>query len=244
MKIAKRHDRHDALVGDALDPPHSAGRFDFAISIAVLHHLSTRKRRIEGVRAALNTLRPSGQSTQRKPVAGQQNVSAEESKKHGQALFFVWALEQKGSRRGWDEGGEQDVLVPWVLKPPSESSRQGKPENKTKKKGKKKKREDNAADEQYDKQNGQHLIESDPSIGDKADSSSHHDEDTPANTDADNNTTTPQHSNKNAEQVYQRYYHLYRQGELEEDIQSAGGEVVENGYDRDNWWCIARRKIH
>ena len=41
---------------------------------------------------------------------------------------------------------------------------------------------------------------------------------------------------------YERYYHLYRQGELEEDVRSVGGEVVESGYERDNWWVIARRK--
>lgn len=42
----------------------------------------------------------------------------------GQALLFVWALEQHSSRRGWKAGDEQDVLVPWVLKgkPPNTSS--------------------------------------------------------------------------------------------------------------------------
>jgi tRNA (uracil-5-)-methyltransferase TRM9 len=31
-------------------------------------------------------------------------------------LIFVWALEQRTSRRGWDKGHEQDVMVPWVMK--------------------------------------------------------------------------------------------------------------------------------
>lgn len=34
----------------------------------------------------------------------------------GTALIYVWALEQKASRRGWDKGDEQDVMVPWVMK--------------------------------------------------------------------------------------------------------------------------------
>ncbi|KAL9097901.1 MAG: hypothetical protein Q9165_000227 [Trypethelium subeluteriae] len=34
----------------------------------------------------------------------------------GRALIYVWALEQKDSRRGWDEGHVQDVMVPWVMK--------------------------------------------------------------------------------------------------------------------------------
>lgn len=31
-------------------------------------------------------------------------------------MIYVWALEQKDSRRGWDKGDQQDVMVPWVLK--------------------------------------------------------------------------------------------------------------------------------
>lgn len=77
-------------------------------------------------------------------------------------MIYVWALEQKSSRRGWDEGHEQDVMVPWVLKAKSE-------EDKT----------------------------------------------------------------------FNRYYHLYRKGELEADIATAGGKIVESGYEKDNWWAIA-----
>ncbi|KAG6002823.1 hypothetical protein E4U21_002738 [Claviceps maximensis] len=42
------------------------------------------------------------------------------------------------------------------------------------------------------------------------------------------------------EQTYQRYYHLYREGELEEDARHAGGEICESGYERDNWWVILK----
>ncbi len=41
------------------------------------------------------------------------------------------------------------------------------------------------------------------------------------------------------ERVYQRYYHMFRKGELEDLITKAGGKIEESGYDRDNWWCIA-----
>lgn len=41
------------------------------------------------------------------------------------------------------------------------------------------------------------------------------------------------------DKTFHRYYHLYRQGELEEDVRAAGGEVVEGGYEKDNWWAIA-----
>lgn len=32
---------------------------------------------------------------------------------------------------------------------------------------------------------------------------------------------------------------MYRKGELEGDIEQAGGSVVESGYEKDNWWAIA-----
>ncbi|RDL38501.1 putative tRNA (Uracil-5-)-methyltransferase TRM9 [Venustampulla echinocandica] len=147
VKIAAAHQPHAAIVADTLALPHQKGRFDFAISIAVIHHLSTRERRKEAVSCVLENL-----------------------KIGGRALIYVWALEQKGSRRGWDEGHEQDVMVPWVMKM-----------------GKKNMNE-----------------------------------------------------NGETEKTYQRYYHLYRAGELEEDVVSVGGEVVESGYEKDNWWAICR----
>lgn len=145
-----RNTKHaDALVSDGLDLPFSSGRFDFAISIAVIHHFSTPERRIEAVRRILNVLVPGGK-----------------------ALVYVWALEQEKSRRGYHEGMDQDVLVPWVLQ------------------SKKKKKEMN-----------QEELEQKPV-------------------------------------VHQRYYHLYKEGELESDIKIAGGVVLESGYSRDNWYSI------
>ncbi|PQE09862.1 tRNA (uracil-5-)-methyltransferase trm9 protein [Rutstroemia sp. NJR-2017a BBW] len=150
VSIATSHQPHAAVVADTLALPHQEGRFDFAISIAVVHHLSTTDRRREAVAAIMDCLKKGG----------------------GKALIYVWALEQKSSRRGWDEGGEQDVMVPWVMKT-----------------GKK------------------------------------------------NNPT----GEGPTEQTFQRYYHLYRSGELEEDITAVGGTVLESGYEKDNWWAICSR---
>ncbi|KAF2432274.1 S-adenosyl-L-methionine-dependent methyltransferase [Tothia fuscella] len=149
VQIAAKHRPHSAVVADILDLPHGNHKFDFAISIAVIHHLSTSERRIQAISVILDTLR-------RPTSAGAQG---------SKALIYVWALEQKGSRRGWDEGDEQDVMVPWVLKGAKGSG--------------------------------------------------------------------------DADKTFQRYYHLYKKGELEEDIQKAGGIVLESGYEKDNWWAIA-----
>lgn len=45
------------------------------------------------------------------------------------------------------------------------------------------------------------------------------------------------------DKTFHRYYHLYKQGELEENVKDAGGEVVEAGYEKDNWWAIAQRAM-
>lgn len=139
------------MVADILDLPHARAKFDFAISIAVIHHLSTSERRQEAIRSILETLKPGGT-----------------------ALLYVWALEQDSSRRGWSEKDDQDVMVPWVMKG----------------------RKSTAAD-------GERIAAED--------------------------------------KTFHRYYHLYRKGELEEDVKAAGGSVVEAGYEKDNWWAIAQR---
>jgi tRNA (uracil-5-)-methyltransferase TRM9 len=135
------------VVADILDLPHRDASFDFAISIAVVHHLSTPARRIQAVAEILRTIKVG-------------------SKTHegGKILIYAWALEQKNSRRGWDKGDEQDRMVPWVRK------------------------------------------------GDQP-------------------------------QTFHRYYHLYEEGELERDIDNAGGRVLEAGYEKDNWWAIATPKM-
>jgi len=148
VKIATQHEPHAAIVADTLTLPHQRSRFDFAISIAVVHHLSTNERRRDAVKCILECLKPGGR-----------------------ALIYVWALEQKNSRRGWDEGHEQDVMVPWVMK--------------------------------SKKKDGEEKGEN--------------------------------------ESTFLRYYHLYRKGELEEDIEAIGGRVVEAGYEKDNWWAICSR---
>ena len=125
----------------------------------MVHHLSTAARRVDAIAAILDILKPSSK------VANLQTFGT--GYQYG-ALIYVWALEQKHSRRGWDEGHEQDVLVPWVLKERKENDKGSK--------------------------------------------------------------------------TFERYYHLYRRGELQHDIEAAGGEVVESGYEKDNWWAIAIKR--
>ncbi|KAI1745337.1 uracil-5--methyltransferase TRM9 [Xylaria scruposa] len=147
----------DVAVADGLALPFRPGCADFVLCIAVIHHMSTRDRRVDALRRLLECTRRDG----------------------GQVLVYVWALEQSSSRRGWDVNSEQDQLVPWVMK---------------------------ANQNKKDKGSG----------GDGGEGGGGGDVDT----------------------TYERFYHLYREGELEEDMRAAGGRVIESGYERDNWWVI------
>jgi hypothetical protein len=82
---------HEALVADALALPLRAGLADCVACIAVLHHVSTRARRVRLVRELLRAAAREG----------------------GHVLVYAWAQEQgAGSRRAF---ASQDVLVPWCL---------------------------------------------------------------------------------------------------------------------------------
>lgn len=117
----------------------------------MVHHLSTPARRVQAISEILQTLKP-----------------ATDQHHGGRALIYVWALEQGSSRRGWDKGDQQDVMVPWVMR-----------------------------------------------------------------------TSSLKGSSTEQSKTFHRYYHLYEENELERDIRSAGGRVLESGYEKDNWWAIA-----
>lgn len=146
VRLAAAERAGEVVVADGLALPYRGAAVDFVISIAVVHHLSTRARRQQAIAALLACLR-------RAPDA--------------RALIYVWALEQGASRRGWDASSAQDTLVPWVTRA------RGAPDGGS---------------------------------------------------------------------TYQRYYHLYRRGELEEDVAAAGGVCCDAGYERDNWWVVCSRQ--
>lgn len=155
---------NDLIVADGMNLPHASSIFDFAISIAVIHHFADEERRVDAIKEILRVL-----------------------KTGGQALIYCWALEQEKSRRGYKEGMEQDILVPWVLAP----------------KGKKKKTEQ---------------------------------------VDGDTNDKEKEKENENEKApVKMRFYHLYKKGELVDNCTKAGGKIVDDGYERDNWWVIVEK---
>ncbi|KAK1754564.1 S-adenosyl-L-methionine-dependent methyltransferase [Echria macrotheca] len=183
----------DVLVADGLSLPFRDAAVDFAICVAVIHHLSTRARRQDAIRQLLRCVKPR--------EAGS-----------GQVLVYVWALEQGASRRGWDEGGEQDLLVPWVLKSQTQARAQ-----KECRHGQATSKDVNTA---VTNTGGETPSTATASAGEPGDTQ----------TAGVASQTDP---------VFKRYYHLYRKGELEEDVLAAGGVIITSGYERDNWWVVA-----
>jgi len=121
--------------------PFVDNKFDYSISIAVLHHLASVEHRLKLMSECIRIVKPKGQ-----------------------IFFCAWALEQEDkSRRVFSQ---QDMMVPWQLQ------------------------------ERF----------------------------------GDNN-------------VYLRYCHLYKKGELEELVFTIPGvEVIDSFYDSSNW-CVTIKKL-
>lgn len=118
---------HEVAVDDALHSGYRSGVFDYALSIATIHHFSTPQRRMQAVKELLRIVRPAPQA------AGADGTGAPGEELApggtGRILIFVWALEQRGGGRRQfdtqlaehygadavdDDAQLQDVLVPWV----------------------------------------------------------------------------------------------------------------------------------
>jgi tRNA (uracil-5-)-methyltransferase TRM9 len=78
----------EAMICDTLDLPYRSESFDFALSIAVIHHLSSNERRLAALKELLRIIKPGGR-----------------------LLVFVWALEQSGKRTFQT----QDNFVSWSM---------------------------------------------------------------------------------------------------------------------------------
>jgi len=96
--------RREVVWGDALGLGWRRGAFDYAISIATIHHLATPARRQKAIETLLQLISPA----------------------HGRLLIYVWAVEQDHlSKRvlpSQKTAQGQDVFVPWVMPGPASSS--------------------------------------------------------------------------------------------------------------------------
>lgn len=86
-------------VGDAIHSSLRTGVFDYAISIATIHHFSTYERRAAAVQELIRLVQPVAPGSP--PDGGQSTDERIQGKGRGRFMIFVWALEQK------DEGKRQ-----------------------------------------------------------------------------------------------------------------------------------------
>lgn len=189
-KIAAETTGAATIVADCLCAPFRSGTFDAALSIAVLHHLSTEQRRLQALREAARLLRP-----------------------NGEFLVCCWSYEQDDDNsRSRHRFAAQDVLVPWSYRKPGAQ--------------KSKKQAVNSGN--TGQNNGAGAASLDPVA-----------ETSPCTRD---NALPPGDWAKEPE-VYQRYCHVYREGELLGLLlQVPELEVIEHYFDTGNWCAIARRR--
>jgi tRNA (uracil-5-)-methyltransferase TRM9 len=85
---------YDTILADGLSLPYRRDLFDYAISVAVVHHVRTFDKRIQFIQNIIDSLKPGGK-----------------------LLFTVWAVEQKIKSK-WVEvkPGSRDYSIPWLDK--------------------------------------------------------------------------------------------------------------------------------
>ncbi|KAG0330489.1 Alkylated DNA repair protein alkB 8 [Dissophora globulifera] len=247
---------HEAMVCDGLALPYRPEFFDFAISIAVIHHFISPERRVAAIEEMLRVVRVGGR-----------------------ILIFVWALEQTG-KRDFDKN-VQDVFVPWAM-PKKAEPRRDRTRN-TAQEGRRRDRVNatsrsgeaslSGSMDQLSIQDGQPSTLSTSNISapvsmQPALSMSSSSPSSSASaaalaaaepvsvsassslTNADALLTTQESRAENMGQttaapVFNRYYHLFHKGELEELVtRTKRAKIVQTGYDRDNWWCIVEKTSH
>ncbi|KAG0257748.1 tRNA methyltransferase, has a role in tRNA modification [Mortierella polycephala] len=212
---------HEAMVCDGLALPYRPEFFDFAISIAVIHHFISPERRIAAIEEILRVVRVGGR-----------------------VLIFVWALEQTG-KRDFDKN-VQDVFVPWAMPKKAEPKK-----DKTKSRPQGVKRKDKKKD--LPSLEGDNVTEPTNRLVTNDNAGQQHSmtegitsaASTPSTT---TSTQTPGVEEQIPEQkelaapVYNRYYHLFQKGELEDLVLKTNkASILQQGYDRDNWWCILEK---
>ncbi|CAM9140509.1 unnamed protein product [Choristocarpus tenellus] len=215
----------EVCAADCMNLPYRSGIFDAALSIAVLHHFSTEARRVRAIRELARVLRPGGQ-----------------------VLIYAWAMEQdRDSRRSFSH---QDVLVPWHLGDQHTSA-----SNVKRVANKEEMSEPSQGQEKHgaNVNIGHARSEQSATVSNEEVSSTSHQEQQTKQGGTDCSFPPPTHgvrvegpgsNGKGGSVVYQRYCHVYREGELEKLVQKNCTDlhVLKSYYDRSNWCVLAEKE--
>ena len=193
VRIAALEQHLDAQVADVMALPYRSGQFDAALSIAVLHHVSTPERRQLLVTETLRVLRPGGR-----------------------ALFYAWAAEQAEGGRSGHEFEAPDVFVAFHsrLTGPKQPKRAG--------------------------PKASALGMPSPTATDVGGAASSADQQSDAVAALEAMGGIFDESKRAV--VFQRYCHVYREGELRALILEAGGAtILDEYYDTGNWCAVVQK---
>ncbi|CAK7347077.1 unnamed protein product [Dovyalis caffra] len=221
---------HEVLVADAVNLPYRTGFGDAAISIAVLHHLSTENRRKKAIDELVRVV-----------------------KKGGLVLITVWAVEQEDQLlvTKWTPLS-QKYVEEWIgpgsprVRSPSSITLESIPET-----------ENNSKEHEKDTESPGHKFGGTVLLTSKDDSSVqnqqeyfvpwhlpyHRAEVSGASACALANGLAKKDDKKGAV-VYNRYYHVFSEGELERLVSGMkNAVVVDRFFDKSNWCIILQKTL-
>lgn len=232
---------HEVVVADAVILPYRTGFADAAISVAVLHHLSTESRRIKAIQELIRTVR-----------------------KHGLVLITVWAAEQEDKTLLAKWTPLTHMTEEWVgpgsprLRSPSTPTLQRIPETEENCFGNKLKDIDEQSEEEMGMaaHSTSEVGESSVISGDGNDSESgsqqeyfvpwhlpYHRAEIGGHSASALASGLAKKDDTKGAVVYNRYYHVFMEGELERLVSGVENAVViDKFYDKSNW-CIILEKL-
>ena len=227
LTLAKSTSSH-LLQADTTNLPYVSNTFDAIISIAVIHHLSSEERRVMAIKEMVRVLRPGGC-----------------------ILVYVWAKEQE--KREFET---QDVLVPWIMRKEVVGRAEG---VKKKKKGKerkyKKKSKSSESVEIVHEAGLDTLFEDESKISsEEIENNSVVDLKEVPEIEVKNKLEEMNSfgeevqkivlEEENTRDIYLRYYHVFREGELKELFEKFVSDVriLDCYYDHENW-CVVAEKL-
>ena len=205
----------NALGANALSLPFRDATFDAVISIAVVHHLTTPERRSAAVAEMLRVTRPGGQ-----------------------ILVTVWAFEQRRKKEGKSKylaPKEDGVEIKEIIG--TKDGVEGDPEI-VKVQG---------SNNNNSEESANSLSVADLEIHENRTDFKQQDLLVPWHFKAVNQKKSQQqqdHPSENAERVFHRYYHVFKEGELEDMVKSIdvyNVQILRSYYDQGNWGVIFRK---
>ncbi|KAK0538007.1 tRNA methyltransferase, has a role in tRNA modification [Tilletia horrida] len=244
--------RNEVCVGDALLSGYRSGSMDFAMSIATIHHFASEQRRIEAVLELVRIVKPVSPRSSTSPASPLASSAPSTSTGSGPGRFmiYVWALEQRGeSRRNFEgvgklgEGGQEEEEGEAAAKEREREQDLLVPWVST----------SSALGKKQSRQKQQKATNVDNHAGESRQGE-----------EEEQGGAGPQSSAQCPPQVFQRFYHVFKQGELErlveqaatlleqrhrEQQESAGAArtagglrivLQGSGWERGNWWGVWR----